>query len=341
MKIKSAVMFSALAIIPFGLFAAQEGMVTVQRLNIRVNPGNSAVVGAYKKGDKIMVQEVKNGWCRIMLPKDSAVWVANKFIKDGKIVKSVNLRSGPGLNYGAYGIVEAGQQVTVVDDKTNKEWIKIEPLPSISGWVAAQFVKLEKGAGATTATEGETSPDKAPVAVSSDAQKILDQIDNASEGGAKDGKATKDTGKKATAKTEPVKAPAKPVETEKAPAKPAEPVKPVDGGKAPAVAPVPQTLPEENTEELEKKLPFVDEPAEDVTIEGVVSALNTGAVVVTHALGVHEKGGQFKTLCFLYGHADELNKYVGYKVVISGKKRSVKTWNYPVVKVTGIAVYND
>ena len=325
MKIKAAMIISTLAIMQFGLSAAsQEGTITVQRLNIRVKPGNSAVVGAFKKGDKITVQEVKNGWCRIALPKDASVWVASKFVKDGKVIKSVNLRSGPGLNYGSFGIVEVGQTVTILDNK-NKDWLKIEPLPNISGWVAAQHVKLEKGAAAATET---TAPTGAAGAVPAGGQEILNGIDAA---GTKE--AAKEPAKVAEATPDKAK------ETAKEPAKAAEATP--DKTKEVAAADKQQTvtLPEENTEELEKQLPFVDEPAEDVSFEGILVALNPGSVVVTHALSIYEKG-QYKPVCFLYSHSDELAKYLEQRVKITGKKRWIKLWKTPVVKVMSITPLN-
>ncbi len=315
MKIRSAIVFSALAILPFCAFSAQEGEIMVQRLNIRVKPsGNSTVVGSFSKGDKISVQEVKSGWCRIALPKDSAVWVASKFIKDGKIVKSVNLRSGPGLNYGSFGIVEAGQQVNVIDNK-NKDWVKIEPLASISGWVAAQYVKLDKGAGASAGPANNPGMDPTEHEILSGIEGTTPSLPDKP---STDVKPPVDSGTKVT-----------------------DPVVPDDKNKVqPPQGPVPLVLPEEDTTAKESELTFVDEPAEDVTYEGVIAALNPGAAVVTHALGTFDRG-QYKPDCYLYGHESELSKYVGIKIAITGKKRNVKGWGIPVVKVTGIAVYNN
>ncbi|MBN2642163.1 MAG: SH3 domain-containing protein [Victivallales bacterium] len=124
-------------------FAAERtGMVKVHRLNVRVRPGQYTVVGTLARGDKVRILEEQNGWYRIALSSDAAVWVHGDFVKDGKIVSRVNLRSGPGINYNSFGVANAGQPVTVIDDK-NKDWIKIAPLPDMSAWVAAEFIAVD------------------------------------------------------------------------------------------------------------------------------------------------------------------------------------------------------
>ncbi|MDD3118556.1 MAG: SH3 domain-containing protein [Victivallales bacterium] len=293
MKIKTAMIVCALAILQSGLAAApQEGTITAHRLNIRVKPGNSTVIGSLQRGEKVLIQEVKNGWCRIAVPDKAPVWVAAKFIKDGKVLKNVNLRSGPGLRYRSYGVAKAGQPVKIIDDK-NKDWLRIEPITSLSGWIAVQFVKLDQAADSPA-----TPTEKLPPGGKEILKKIADT---------------------------PTPAPADKVSP------------PADRKvKAPLVErPKTVMLPEENTEELEKELPFIDEPAVEDSFEGILVTLNPGSKVVSHAISVYDNG-QYKPLCYLYSHRDELNKYVDQRVKITGRKRWIKSWKIPVVKVLSI-----
>ncbi len=120
-----------------------EGVVTANKLNIRVKPGKYTSVGMLKRGAKVIIHNEKNGWYRIALPSDVAVWVSARFVKDGKITGKVYLRSGPGINYNPYGFAHAGQQITILDNKRT-DWLKIAPLPDMSAWVFAKYIKVTK-----------------------------------------------------------------------------------------------------------------------------------------------------------------------------------------------------
>lgn len=135
-------------------FAAERtGTVNAHRLNVRVRPGQYTVVGTLARGDKVRILEEQNGWYRIALSSDAAVWVHGDFVKDGKIVSRVNLRSGPGINYNSFGVANAGQSVTVIDDK-NKDWIKIAPLPDMSAWVAVEYIAVDEPSAVTPPAAG-------------------------------------------------------------------------------------------------------------------------------------------------------------------------------------------
>jgi len=159
-------LIAILCLAAFGTLQGEstEGIVEAGRLNIRVKPGKYTVVGTLKRGDKIIILEEKNGWYRIALPADVSVWVSTGFIKDGKITSKVYLRSGPGINYSPYGFASPGQKVTILDDK-RQDWLKIAPLPDMSAWVFAKFIKATKTASSQTASHQENikttgSPDQ-------------------------------------------------------------------------------------------------------------------------------------------------------------------------------------
>lgn len=122
------------------LLASVTGSVTATKLNIRVKPGTKyAVVTQLKKGDKVQVISHNNEWYEIAAPKSTAVWIAAAFIKDGKIIKSVHLRSGPSVAFSSFIMAKAGTPVKIVD-QSRKDWVKIEPPPFLTAWTSAKYV---------------------------------------------------------------------------------------------------------------------------------------------------------------------------------------------------------
>ena len=294
MSLKKCCMIILTAAGTLSAFAgATEGIVNVHRLNVRVQPGsNFTVVGSLKRGDRIAIMEERDGWMRVSLPPDAPVWVATQFIKDGKLIKDVNMRSGPGINFRSYGEVKAGQAVKILDS-SNKEWTKIEPLPAMFAWVSSQFITVAKK---DAETSSKPAPAKAEVAKPAPAKAEVAKAEPA---------------KAEVAKTEPAKA-------------------------APAKAEAPKNAPVAKEEVFDESvLPFIEEPAEEVSLQGTVLALGSGAKLVTHALCVQE-GDNFKPVCYLYGSTEALNKALESKVTIKGGKRWVKGWKVPVVKVSGV-----
>lgn len=118
------------------------GKVSAANLNVRVKPSTKfTAVCRLKYGDEVEVIRKQDEWLEIVAPANSSVWVSAFFVKDGKTTSEVKLRSGPGIAYKSYRTVPAGQEVKIIND-ANPDWKKIEPLPSLSAWTSAQFVKI-------------------------------------------------------------------------------------------------------------------------------------------------------------------------------------------------------
>jgi len=130
------------ALMPMLLCAGVEGVVTANKLNLRVKPGTKyTLVAQVKKGDKLEVVKHENGWYRVLAPEDSKVWVSADFVENGVIKKTVHLRSGPSLAFSAYRLAEPGESVKVLD-KSRKGWLRIAPPSGLTAWVSAQYVFL-------------------------------------------------------------------------------------------------------------------------------------------------------------------------------------------------------
>lgn len=149
-------------------------VVTADQLNIRKGPGTTFdSVGKYKKGDKVEVFEIKDGWAQT-----DKGWVSQKYLKfeddkkdeettpeidknaeiesDGKNkvlgygivdIGTLNVRSGPGTKYDVIDKVSSGKRCAYYQKSGN--WVRIE-----SGWVSTGYFYIEgtKGDDAVTGT---------------------------------------------------------------------------------------------------------------------------------------------------------------------------------------------
>jgi len=138
--LKSSLFFICLSV-TVGVNAGVQGIVTANNLNVRVKPStNYAVVAKLKKNDKVFVINHKKEWYEISAPNGTKVFVSSSFLKDGKIVKTVNLRSGPSVAFSAFRTAQPEESIKIIDDKTNPDWIQIEPENPVSAWVSAKYI---------------------------------------------------------------------------------------------------------------------------------------------------------------------------------------------------------
>ena len=143
------------------------GTVTTSTLNVRKGAGTShAKVGTLKKGNKVTIQETKNGWHKVKLSNGTVGWASGDYIKvstssntsnntsssnqsnvSNKIgtvnTSSLNVRKGAGTNYSTVGSLKSGQKVGILS--TSNGWYNVV-LPSGSkGWVSSKYIKVSNG----------------------------------------------------------------------------------------------------------------------------------------------------------------------------------------------------
>lgn len=143
------------------------GTVTTSILNVRKGAGtNHAKIGTLKSGNKVTIQETKNGWHKVKLSNGTVGWVSAEYIKvstssntsnntsssnqtnvSNKIgtvnTSSLNVRKGAGTNYSIVGSVKSGQKVGILS--TSNGWYNVV-LPSGSkGWVSSKYIKVSNG----------------------------------------------------------------------------------------------------------------------------------------------------------------------------------------------------
>jgi len=117
--------------------------VTSDTLNIRAeanSKGNivkdreAAILGAI-----LRVYEIKNGWYKIS--SSASNWVNGSYTKDVTRytvnANTLNVRSGPGIDYPKVASIYKNQEVFVIDEKNN--WFKIS---SDNKWVKKEFLTI-------------------------------------------------------------------------------------------------------------------------------------------------------------------------------------------------------
>lgn len=131
------------AVLPPNIPVLKYVYVTSDTLNIRTeaNPKSnivkdreSAILGAI-----LRVYEIKNGWYKIS--SSASNWVNGSYTKDVTRytvnANTLNVRSGPGIDYPKVASIYKNQEVFVIDEKNS--WFKIS---SDNKWVKKEFLTI-------------------------------------------------------------------------------------------------------------------------------------------------------------------------------------------------------
>jgi uncharacterized protein YgiM (DUF1202 family) len=100
-----------------------------------------------------------SAWAKISLPADAHVWVKSSLVDSNNAVasKKVNLRAGPGENYGVVGTLNKGDSLQALD--TKGEWTQIQAPTNAYAFIAAQYLKQEEGTAGTTVAGTTPTPE--------------------------------------------------------------------------------------------------------------------------------------------------------------------------------------
>ena len=149
---------------------AGPAVVSANHVNIRSKAGLvGEVLTHVTNGSPVTVLEEvhlkKSGpdepsaWAKILLPPETHVWVKSSLIDAANntvSVKKVNLRAGPGENYGVLGTLNKGDAVQTVE--TKGEWTQIQAPANAYAFIAAQYLKQEEGGATTVAANPNPTP---------------------------------------------------------------------------------------------------------------------------------------------------------------------------------------
>ena len=152
---------------------------TTAYVNFRSGPGtNYSSKGVIASGTSITVTDTSNAqWYAVRLSNGSTGYIFAEYIslsgsntpsataaptqapsngseQTAKTTEYVNFRSGPGTNYSSKGVIALGTTVTVTDTN-NSEWYAVRLSNGSTGYIFAQYLKLN-GSSSATATPAPT-----------------------------------------------------------------------------------------------------------------------------------------------------------------------------------------
>ncbi len=174
----------AIAVNTVDASALQKGVVTASALNIRSNPStNSKKIGLAYKGSSVEIIEKSNGWFKVKV-SSTVGWASAQYISlnstggsntgsgssnnggsstqsgNGKVSVGtrLNVRSGPGTNYGIVGKANNGEVFQLLE--LSNGWYKVKLSNGAVGWVTSQYiVKTSENVGSGS-NSGSNSGDK-------------------------------------------------------------------------------------------------------------------------------------------------------------------------------------
>ena len=150
---------------------------TTEYVNFRSGPGtNYSSKGVIALGTTVTVTDTSNSeWYAVRLSNGSTGYIFAQYLKlnssssttatpapsgseqSAKTTEYVNFRSGPGTNYSSKGVIALGTTVTVTD-RSNSEWYAVRLSNGSTGYIFAQYLKLNSSSSATATPAPTQAP---------------------------------------------------------------------------------------------------------------------------------------------------------------------------------------
>ena len=156
-----AVWVALLALATSSATADTRMQVTAASAPVRTQPSSSAPqVGKATAGEILFVSRVEGDWAAVSPPDRLDVWLNKDFIEGNRVIaKSIQIRSGPGVQHDIVGTLERGAPVMPRGEEG--DWCKIAPPSSVTLWVAKSDLS-EITARTTPIREVAVAPTPAP-----------------------------------------------------------------------------------------------------------------------------------------------------------------------------------
>lgn len=141
-----------------------EGQVSREEANVRAGSTvGSEALAVLPRGGRVSVLGEHAGWYRVRLPPSARCYVAAKYVDAQGVVtgEGVNVRAGAGLSFSILGALRRGDHLRVLERQA--EWARVEPPPSLHGWIRADLVApvAASAAAPATTTTAAATPDSA------------------------------------------------------------------------------------------------------------------------------------------------------------------------------------
>ena len=160
---------------------SEQSAKTTEYVNFRSGPGtNYSSKGVIALGTTVTVTDRSNSeWYAVRLANGSTGYIFAQYLKlnssssatatpaptqapsgseqSAKTTEYVNFRSGPGTNYSSKGVIALGTTVTVTDT-SNSEWYAVRLSNASTGYIFAQYLKLNSSSSATATPAPTQAP---------------------------------------------------------------------------------------------------------------------------------------------------------------------------------------
>jgi len=156
---------------------SEQAAKTTEYVNFRSGPGtNYSSKGVIALGTTVTVTDTSNSeWYAVRLSNGSTGYIFAQYLKlnnsssatatpapsgseqSAKTTEYVNFRSGPGTNYSSKGVIALGTTVTVTDT-SNSEWYAVRLSNGSTGYIFAQYLKLNSSSSATATPAPTQAP---------------------------------------------------------------------------------------------------------------------------------------------------------------------------------------
>ena len=160
---------------------SEQSAKTTEYVNFRSGPGtNYNSKGVIALGTTVTVTDTSNSeWYAVRLSNGSTGYIFAQYLKlnssssatatpaptqapsgseqSAKTTEYVNFRSGPGTNYSSKGVIALGTTVTVTDT-SNSEWYAVRLSNGSTGYIFAQYLKLNSSSSATATPAPTQAP---------------------------------------------------------------------------------------------------------------------------------------------------------------------------------------
>ena len=160
---------------------SEQSAKTTEYVNFRSGPGtNYSSKGVIALSTTVTVTDTSNSeWYAVRLSNGSTGYIFAQYLKlnssssatatpaptqapsgseqSAKTTEYVNFRSGPGTNYSSKGVIALGTTVTVTDT-SNSEWYAVRLSNGSTGYIFAQYLKLNSSSSATATPAPTQAP---------------------------------------------------------------------------------------------------------------------------------------------------------------------------------------
>jgi len=128
-------LLALVALAPFSATAETRMQVAAGSTPVYTQPSAGAQkVGIVSSGDILFVSRIDGDWVAVAPPDNFDLWLNKDFIEGNRVIaKSIQIRSGPGVQYDAVGTLERG--APVMPRGEDGDWCKIAPPSSAILWV--------------------------------------------------------------------------------------------------------------------------------------------------------------------------------------------------------------